>query len=428
MIEPADAAALVDAALRRAEAGAIDEALRLAGEGVRRCLEVAERLADAGEVEPRLLASLGIALRLEYAYGGELASLEDAVEALRAGASAVTDPGHRAALLSELGGALLMWFRLHADPAKLDEAVDVLHRALAGLPTDSPQRGQVLSNLAAALTAQHERSGTEADLEEAVAVLRQAIDATPAESPNDEALANLGALLLAWAGYRDDAASAAEAARVLRQAAERMPADRPQHARVLANLAAAYRLGYQRGHDRRDLDEAVSVARAALAGTPADAPEYALVAGGLETVLRARYEASGDPASLAESREVRDRVARRARPVDVLLAEDDDDLAVALAEVIARRGFTVRRAESGADVCASLGAVRTIVLAHRYLSPDEEAALRRGRADHPGVAVIVMGPPDLADRIGALESGADDYLVKPFSVVELLARLHAMSG
>lgn len=427
MTEPSDAAALVDAALRQAEAGTIDEALRLAGEGVRRCLDVAERLGGAGEVEPSLLASLGIALRLEYAYGGELASLEDAVEALRAGASAVDDRPGRAALLSELGGALLMWFRLHADPATLDEAVEALRRAVAELPADSPQRAQVLSNLAAALTAQHERSGTEADLEEAVAVLRQAIDATPAESPNDEALANLGALLLIWAGYRSDLASAREAVVVLRQAAERMPVDQPQRPRVLANLAAAHRLSYERYHDQEDLDEAVTFARAALAGTPAGAPEYAAVAGGLETVLRTRYEASGDPASLAESRAVRDRVAPPARPVDVLLAADDD-LAEALAAALARHGFTVRRAESGDDVGASLGSARSVVLAHTYLTPDEKIALWRRRAEHPGVAVIVLGPAAVTDRVEALESGADDYLVMPFAVEELVARLRPVHG
>ncbi|MEQ0557957.1 response regulator transcription factor [Amycolatopsis sp. NEAU-NG30] len=445
MTEPADAAALVDAALRHAETGDVGEALRLAEEGARHCLDVAERLGGAGRVEPGLLASLGIALRLEYAYGGRLANLEDAVEALRAGAAVVTDRRRRAALLSELGGALLMWFRLGGDPATLTEAVDTLRGALAELPADSPQRTQVLSNLAAALSAAHENSGAEADLEEALAVLRQAIDAAPADAPNAEALANLGALLLTWASYRNDVASTDEAIEALTRAAARMPADRPQRARVLANLAAAHRLRHDRAGTTEDLDRAVVLAREALAGTAPDAPEYATVAAGLDAVLRRREELFGH----RPSENARDHTEARveqpptaiddpdhepstdpaapenrtpAPAVDVLLGTADATLAAALAAGLARGGLTVQVAKSGADLCASLDSARTVVVDHTYLTPGEEATVRERRDAHPGAALIILtsGLPD--DRFGA-----DDYVAKPVDLGELRARIRAVS-
>ncbi|NBH07761.1 response regulator transcription factor, partial [Amycolatopsis sp. SID8362] len=379
------------------------------------CLDAAERLGGAGRLDPGLLVTLGIALRLEHAYGGELANLEDAVEALRAGAAVVTDPPRRAALRSELGGALLMWFRLHDDPAALAEAVETLRDALSDLPAASPQRPQVLSQLAAALVATHERSAEPAGLEEALTVLREAIDA--AATPNDEALANLGALLLTWAGYRDDVTSATEAIDVLRQASTRIPTDRPQRARVLANLSAAHRLRHERSGDPADLEQAAAFAREALAGTPEGTPEHAAVAAGYDAVLRTRHQLSGKAPG---------RPAPRPRPsvADVLLATADDDLAIAMTAALARSGFTVRRAASGEDVSESLDGARVVILDHEYLTASDARTLQQQRT---GTAVIRLGPNTLDDRLAALTGGADDYLVKPFAVAELLARVHALN-
>nr|WP_086864033.1 response regulator transcription factor [Amycolatopsis lexingtonensis] len=193
-----------------------------------------------------------------------------------------------------------------------------------------------------------------------------------------------------------------------------MPGDRPQRAQVLANLSAAHRLRYDRGGDRRDLDQAVSFARDALAGTPPDAPEYAAVAAGL-AFLRTRYAVSGETPA--------ERPTPAEPPVDVLVATADDDLAVAITGTLSRSGLTVRRADSGEDVCESLGAARIVVLDHDYLTPVEAGTLRQRRI---GTAVLLLVQNTLDDRVAAVTGGADDYLVKPFAAEELRARVLAV--
>ncbi|RSD15548.1 DNA-binding response regulator [Amycolatopsis eburnea] len=90
---------------------------------------------------------------------------------------------------------------------------------------------------------------------------------------------------------------------------------------------------------------------------------------------------------------------------------------------LTRSGFTVRRASSGEDLCNSLDDARVVVLDNPYLSPDEAVTLRQRRTATP---LIFLVADTVDDRVRALAQGADDYLVKPFDVAELLARVHAV--
>ena len=113
----------------------------------------------------------------------------------------------------------------------------------------------------------------------------------------------------------------------------------------------------------------------------------------------------------------------------ILLVEDDLPLASALAEFLGAKGFVC-------ECAASLQAARALLpLAHwgavllDWQLPDGEglALLPLLRARLPEAAVIVLTARDqITDRIQGLDAGADDYLVKPFDLDELLARLRAV--
>ena len=113
----------------------------------------------------------------------------------------------------------------------------------------------------------------------------------------------------------------------------------------------------------------------------------------------------------------------------ILLIEDEPELAQMLGAELARNDLVVDHVTSIADAREALAMVRydAILLDRRLPDGDGTALVPALRADHGGTPVIVlsaMGSP--ADRIDGLDGGADDYLAKPFSVAELLARLRAV--
>ncbi|TCC00425.1 response regulator transcription factor [Micromonospora zingiberis] len=111
--------------------------------------------------------------------------------------------------------------------------------------------------------------------------------------------------------------------------------------------------------------------------------------------------------------------------MDVLLVEDDDSIAEPLVEGLARYGISARRVVTGA---AALTAAPTDMVLLDLGLPDIDGievcrALRRS-TDVPVIMLTARGGE--ADRVLGLELGADDYLAKPFSLRELVARMHAV--
>jgi DNA-binding response OmpR family regulator len=108
----------------------------------------------------------------------------------------------------------------------------------------------------------------------------------------------------------------------------------------------------------------------------------------------------------------------------VLLVEDDAAIAVPLSEGLVRAGYDVDWVSTGAAAVAADPA--DVVLLDLGL-PDLEgrsvcAQLRR-RSD--AVIIVVTARSEESERVGALDVGADDYVVKPFGFAELLARIRA---
>jgi len=113
----------------------------------------------------------------------------------------------------------------------------------------------------------------------------------------------------------------------------------------------------------------------------------------------------------------------------ILLVEDEAEMAAALASALKAYDMVVDHVPTLAEAEEAISAeVHSAVLLDRQLPDGDGLALipkLRARAD--GVPIIVLtARGDLADRITGLDSGADDYLAKPFAVEELLARLRAV--
>ena len=110
----------------------------------------------------------------------------------------------------------------------------------------------------------------------------------------------------------------------------------------------------------------------------------------------------------------------------VLIVEDEDAIAEPLAEGLRREGFDVARAANGADALAAAPA--DIVLLDLRL-PDldglDVCRQLRARSDVPIIVVTARG--EESDRVVGLELGADDYVVKPFGLRELIARIRAVT-
>jgi two-component system, OmpR family, response regulator RegX3 len=112
--------------------------------------------------------------------------------------------------------------------------------------------------------------------------------------------------------------------------------------------------------------------------------------------------------------------------VHVLVVEDEDSIADPLAEALRREGFTVTRAATGAEALAA-SAPDVVLLDLRLPDIDGLDVCRRirERSDVPIIAVTARG--EEADRVVGLELGADDYVVKPFGIRELIARIRAVT-
>jgi DNA-binding response OmpR family regulator len=113
----------------------------------------------------------------------------------------------------------------------------------------------------------------------------------------------------------------------------------------------------------------------------------------------------------------------------VLIVEDDDAIATPLAKGLEREGLSVDRVETGTDALdRSAGARFDVVLLDLGL-PDRDGfdvcRELRARSDVP--IIVVTARSEEVDRVVGLELGADDYIVKPFGLRELVARIRAVA-
>ncbi len=113
----------------------------------------------------------------------------------------------------------------------------------------------------------------------------------------------------------------------------------------------------------------------------------------------------------------------------LLVVEDDPQVRAMLTRALRYEGFEVAAASDGAGAMAALRAGSPDLVLLDLLLPDADGVELCGRlrADGDAVPILMVTARDtISDRVAGLEAGADDYLVKPFSTAELVARVRAL--
>ena len=113
----------------------------------------------------------------------------------------------------------------------------------------------------------------------------------------------------------------------------------------------------------------------------------------------------------------------------VLVVDDDPGIREALDRALRLEGFAVRLSEDGEAALADLdsGAADVMVLDLGMPGISGIEVIERLRSDGQDLPVCILSARDeVADRVDGLRAGADDYVVKPFDLEELTARLHAL--
>jgi two-component system OmpR family response regulator len=140
---------------------------------------------------------------------------------------------------------------------------------------------------------------------------------------------------------------------------------------------------------------------------------------------------SSGPASSSRAASSQDGGIQRAdgTPVRVLVVDDEPSLAELLASVLRYEGWTVKTAGNGADAVRTAREFRPDAVVLDIMLPDFNGleVMRRLRAEIPQVCVLFLTARDaVEDRVAGITAGGDDYVTKPFSLEEVLARLRGL--
>jgi DNA-binding response OmpR family regulator len=115
----------------------------------------------------------------------------------------------------------------------------------------------------------------------------------------------------------------------------------------------------------------------------------------------------------------------------ISVVEDDDDIRAVVSAGLSREGFRTREFADGKTFLASLRAETPALVVLDVMLPDADGfavcrALRADRATALLPVIMLTARGGESDRVLGLETGADDYVVKPFSPKELAARVRAV--
>jgi two-component system, OmpR family, response regulator MprA len=117
------------------------------------------------------------------------------------------------------------------------------------------------------------------------------------------------------------------------------------------------------------------------------------------------------------------------QPARILIVDDEPAVREALQRSLAFEGYATETALDGLDALEKVGAYDPELIVLDVLMPrmDGLTAARRLRATQVTVPILMLTARDtVGDRVTGLDAGADDYLVKPFELDELLARIRAL--
>jgi two-component system OmpR family response regulator len=116
-------------------------------------------------------------------------------------------------------------------------------------------------------------------------------------------------------------------------------------------------------------------------------------------------------------------------PIHVLVVDDEPNIAELLSMALRYEGWQTSMAHTGSKAVAAAKEVRPDAVVLDMMLPDFDGmeVLRRVRASLPDVPVLFLTARDsVEDRVAGLTAGGDDYVTKPFSLEEVVARLRAL--
>jgi len=116
-------------------------------------------------------------------------------------------------------------------------------------------------------------------------------------------------------------------------------------------------------------------------------------------------------------------------PIRVLVVDDEPSLAEVLGSVLRYEGWDVQVAGSGQEAVRTAREFKPDAVILDVMLPDFDGleVLRRIRADQPHACVLFLTARDaVEDRIAGITAGGDDYVTKPFSLEEVIARLRGL--
>ena len=116
-------------------------------------------------------------------------------------------------------------------------------------------------------------------------------------------------------------------------------------------------------------------------------------------------------------------------PIRVLAVDDEPSLTELLSMAMRYEGWQVATAATGHEAVAKARHVRPDAIVLDMMLPDFDGleVMRRIRAEQPEIPVIFLTARDaVEDRVGGLTAGGDDYVTKPFSLEEVIARLRGL--
>ncbi len=116
-------------------------------------------------------------------------------------------------------------------------------------------------------------------------------------------------------------------------------------------------------------------------------------------------------------------------PLRVLVVDDEVNIAELIAMALRYEGWQVTQAHTGTKAVSAARDTKPDAVVLDMMLPDFDGleVLRRMRAEDPGIPVLFLTARDaVEDRVAGLTAGGDDYVTKPFSLEEVVARLRAL--
>ena len=114
-------------------------------------------------------------------------------------------------------------------------------------------------------------------------------------------------------------------------------------------------------------------------------------------------------------------------PAHILIVEDDENIAKMLEATLSIGGYTSRIARDGASAVLEItSGAYDLVLLDVMLPKLDGFQVFEGKGDNPTPVIFLTAMADLPSKVKGLRMGAEDYIVKPFEAVELLARIEVV--